>query len=306
MKRFFTTLVSIAALFTAAASAADAPDAEELEKFFTIRTFLAGRNTPARYYTDRILNVETEILLKQLRSPDAETRRNAFWSLGMRKRAIEYAIKLEKRSFKTNIPAIENITTDGRLDDWHTIAPAWSGSYSSFPQAAPEKADDSSIWYVAADKTHIHFAAFFKDSNIVFNREKPWAGDSIELFFLTPGNGWQYMEIIVSPGCGITLSKQQHYTGTGTRVESASGFASSAGIKGASRISDGAFTAEISVPRRLFSISDGSIHFMLVKTSQNRTQRTPVASSSEGHDIFSFINGILPVFTEKKEKGASK
>ena len=285
---------------------ADMPEIRELEDFFTIKTFLAGRNTPARYYTDRILNIETEMLLKQLRSPDAEARRNALWSLGTRKRAIEYAMKLEKRSFKTNIPALDKITADGRLDDWKNIAPVWTGSYSSFPQAAPDKAADSSRWYIAADKTHIHFAAFFKDDNIVFNRAKPWAGDSFELFFLTPGNGWQYMEIIVSPGRGITLSKQQHYTGTGTRVETADGFADSMGIKGASHINEGAFTAEISVPRVLFDTANGTIHFMLVRTSQDRTQRTPVASASEGHDIFSFIKGILPVSPEEKKKGTSE
>lgn len=275
-------------------SASGKPDSkDELLGFFTMKTFLAGRNTPARYLTDRILNRETELLKEELSSANNEIRRNAFYTLRMRKRAIEHAIKSRRKLFCFNIGKNPDIIIDGDLGEWKENNVFRRGSFASFPISDSRRADDGSIWYAAKCGENICFAAHFKDKNIVVDREKPWTTDCLELFFATGNNGWKYFEIIVSPKCGITLSKEQNYTGTGTRIETASGFAAKAGISGASKCFSDGYTVEISVPLKLFDIEDGKISFMLVRASEGRTQRTPVECVSEGHDIFGFIKGSL-------------
>ena len=291
---------TILLVFTVSLCAASLPDdAQQLKDFFTLSTFLAGRNTPARCLTDRILNKETELLLEQLYSKDPELKRNAFYTLRMRKRAIEHAIKSKREIVEFTICKLRNFKMDGDISEWKNIQPLSRGSFASFPVSEDKKADDGSLWYVAENDGNICFAAYFKDNNIIVDTEKPWSTDSLELFFISPGNGWQYCEIIVSPGYGITLSKQQNYTGTGTRIETADSIAEKSGIKGATRRFADGYSAEISVPLKSFNIKDEKISFMLVRTSDGRAQRTPVECVSEGHDIFGFINGNI---TERKEE----
>ena len=270
------------------------PVERELADFFSMKTFLAGRNTPARYLSDRILNRETEVLLERLNSADPQKRENAAAVLKRRKRAIERAMNWKSPRQTVRIPRLDAVVIDGEVTEWRGAA-VWRGSFASHPAASEVNSGDGSLWYAACDGKNICFAGVFPDEDVRTDPRRPWRGDSFEIFITAPGNGWQYFEFIVTPDHGIALSKLQNYTGTGTRIETRSGFAAEAGVRGAGRRLPGGFSVEISIPLELIRIRNGRIGFMLVRTENtDASQRTPVPSVTEGHNIFGFIEGILP------------
>ncbi|UKI31961.1 MAG: hypothetical protein L6W00_30465 [Lentisphaeria bacterium] len=266
---------------------------KELKNFFSMKTFLTGRNTPARYLTDRILNIETEILLESLNDSDPEVRADALARLKSRKQAIESAINWKSGTKTVKIPRLDSIVIDGVVTEWNGAA-VWSGSYSCHPVASETNSGDKSCWYAALHGKNICFAGFFPGKDVSTDPVRPWTKDGFEVFFTAPGNGWQYFEFIVTPDHGIALSKLQNYTGTGTRIETRSGFAADMGVTAAGRRLPSGFSVEISIPMELFKIDNGEIGFMLVRTdSSDGSQKTPVPNVTEGHNLFGFMRGAI-------------
>lgn len=263
----------------------------ELTGFFSMDTFLAGRNTPARYLTDHILSREHEILIKNLDSKIPEKRQYALRTLTCRRNAIRNALTWKIHPASIDLPWCEvfpsNATSAG-----NTLL--WRGAYRSHPVCSLEHLNDGSLWFGAHNDTHIWLAGSFIASNCRENVRYPWMGDSFEIFLLAPGNGWRYYEFILTPKRGLVLLKQLNYSGTGTRFEIPDcGLMRDRVRVNAMQTENGFFTA-IAIPKKLCEISDGAIRFMLVRTcAPDGTQRTPVPNATEGHNIFGFVNGKL-------------